>query len=184
MPRFLEIRRHSLKFKEGEGNTSLISPEGVTLAERVGQEYMKGFRYAGTFASPLARTSQTMAAFQRGAGLHGINVGPAEMPLLGADVEEWVRLCARGENIVAISGVDPVRFAQIADTLADLYHAMTRMLPDSGRGLVVSHTPAIETAVFGLTLGEVVLGPLRECEGVLLRFDGNIVTVEHEFRLP
>lgn len=182
MARLIEAVRHSIKNTPEEGDTELISEAGMTRAREVAAARMHGVRYDVVAVSKLLRTRQTLQGFSEGAGIPFPE--PMELDFLGAPVSEWKRLCVRGDGVVAISQVDPSAFARIAGDVAELIWEVADATPDNGRALIVCHMPALPLAVYALTGGETILSGLRECEGVLLRFEGNIVTVERELRLP
>jgi phosphohistidine phosphatase SixA len=133
-----------------------LSDAGRALAESVGRS-REGIEYAAVFVSPAERAAETAAWFLRGAGQqlpqHGVVPG-----LAGRDA----------------TGGSP-------EGLAAGIRALLDQIPDGGRGLAISHTPFVERTAFGLTGEEV--GPMRECEGLLItRDDDGHIRVE-ELRL-
>ena len=101
--------------------------------------------YDLVFVSPAERAAETAAWFLRGAGQqlpdHAVIAG-----LAGQDA----------------SGGSPQAMAAGVRALLD-------RIPEGGIGLAISHTPLVERAAFGLT-GEQV-GPMAECEGILISLD-------------
>ncbi|HSL10373.1 MAG TPA: histidine phosphatase family protein [Actinomycetota bacterium] len=131
-----------------------LSPEGRADAQRLGAQAT--VPYERIFVSPAARAAETAAWFLRGAGqqLPDHAVIPG---LAGRDA----------------TGGSPEGMAAGVRSLLD-------QLPDGGRALAISHTPLVERAAQGL--GHPV-GPMRECEGILVtRYDDGRLEVE-ELRL-
>ncbi|MGZ5291324.1 MAG: histidine phosphatase family protein [Actinomycetota bacterium] len=132
-----------------------LSVAGRAQAEDVGRDLDTA--YDVVFVSPAQRAAETVAWMLRGVGAQ---LPPhAVIPGLAA----------------ADNDGSPLAMAGVLSALLDA-------VPDGGRGLAVSHTPLIERAVLGLTASEI--GPLGECEGVVLtkRDDDAPVEVE-EIRL-
>jgi phosphohistidine phosphatase SixA len=133
-----------------------LSQEGRAHAQSVGASLAGG--YAVVFISPAQRAAETVAWFLRGLG----EQLPAHAVVPG--------LAAKDND------GSPLAMAGVLSALLDA-------VPEDARGLAVSHTPLIERAVLGISAREI--GPLAECEGVLLSKadDGSPVDVE-ELRLP
>jgi len=109
-------------------------------------------RYAKIFLSPAQRAAQTVAWILRGSG-QGL---PPHAIVPG--------------------------LAGTAGTIGPVVGAFFDQIPADGRGLVVGHTPLLETAVQALT--GVPIAELQPGEGALLaRGDDGVVTLVEEFRL-
>lgn len=179
---FLTIRRHSVK---GTGVLKdMLAQEGIDKARRVGAEQMRGRGFTGVFVSPMIRTAQTAMAFIEGAG--DVTIGECGfrvMPLLGnATMAEWIARSGGRGNLVEIEANDPEFIQGVEVALRGTYRQIINLTPEGGHALVVTHTPCLELAVRALT-GQTI-GSMKECEGVLLRIDGDAVTIVEELRLP
>ncbi|MDQ7814480.1 MAG: hypothetical protein RDU25_01590 [Patescibacteria group bacterium] len=173
----IELRRHSLK---GIGNQKdVLSPEGIGLARRVGKEQMHGRGYTHIAMTSLFRTAQTACAFAEGAGdFSGITLFLLEA-LNSRRMAEWrayfqkhdVTLVTEDDLIITESGRMAVQFNDIC---FGLFAANPHLL-------CIGHTPFIECLVYGLT--DKVVDPLKECEGVILDFDGRVFALVEEKRL-
>ena len=128
-----------------------LSAAGRAQAEDVGRTFTEPFDVV--FISPAQRAAETVAWFLRGAG--GQLPAHAVIPGLAAQDND----------------ASPLAMAGVISALLDA-------VPEDGRGLAVSHTPLIERAVLGLTAREIE--PLAECEGVLLRREGEDAELEIE----
>jgi phosphohistidine phosphatase SixA len=136
-------------------NADRLSAAGRAQAEDVGRSATTA--YVVVFVSPSQRAAETAAWFLRGAGqqlpYHEVVPG-----LAGRDA----------------SGGSPTGMAAGVLTLLD-------RIPEGGRGLAISHTPLVEHAALGLA-GRVI-GPLRECEGVLITLEDDGTIDVEELRL-
>lgn len=124
---------------ERDPSSEALSAAGRAQAEDVGRASTTAIDLV--FVSPAQRTAETVAWILRGAGAQ---LPPhAVIPGLAAHDNDG----------------SPLAMAGVLSALLDA-------IPDGGRALASSHTPLIERAVLGLTAREI--GPLAECEGVLL----------------
>jgi broad specificity phosphatase PhoE len=175
--RALELRRHAPR----DPAADRLSPEGQSLAERVGRELPGG--YTIIFTSPARRAAQTAAWFLRGLGQklpadHGVTEG------LASPAEDRWRKAAKAAGspgIAAIRAQDPALVEEEARRLAAAVRELLAQVREEGRGLAVGHTPLIEAAVFGLT--GTVIDPLAECEGVVVEEEGGQIRLGREYRL-
>jgi phosphohistidine phosphatase SixA len=135
-------------------NEDRLSPEGRAQAEDIGRTLAGA--YDVVFVSPAKRAAETAAWFLRALG--------QQLP------EHAVIPGLAGDGTDGSPG-----------QLGEVLHAVLAAVPDGGRGLAVGHTPLIEKATAGLTGRRI--GPLAECEGVLLTDDGGDIGLE-ELRLP
>ena len=116
-----------------------LSAAGRARAQEVGSTLAGG--YTVVFVSPAERAAETVAWMLRGLG----EQLPPHAVIPG--------LAAKDNDGSALA-------------MAGVLSALLDAVPDGGRGLAVSHTPLIERGVLGLVGLEI--GPLAECEGVLL----------------
>ena len=132
-----------------------LSAEGRADAQRLGSQAEATFDRV--FVSPAARAAETAAWMLRGAG--------QQLP----DHAVVPGLAGQDETGGSPGG------------MADGIRSLLAQLPEGGRGLAISHTPLVERAAQGLG---VPVGPMRECEGILVtqHADGRL-DVE-ELRLP
>jgi phosphohistidine phosphatase SixA len=136
-------------------NVDRLSERGRAQAQSVGATLAGG--YAVVYVSPAERAAETAAWMLRGLG----EQLPAHAVVPGLAAED------NDGSPLAMSGV---------------VSALLDAVPEGERGLAISHTPLIERAVLGLTAAEI--GPLAECEGVLLSKPSDDAPVEFgELRL-
>ena len=139
---------------ERDPDEDRLSSAGRVHAEDVGRTLERG--YAAVFVSPARRAAETVAWMLRGAG----------EPLPAHDV------------VPGLAGREPGDPS--AEGMAATVRRLLDLVPDGGRALAVGHTPLIERAAEGLA-GRAV-EPLAPCEGILVRSDGEELTIE-ELRL-
>lgn len=174
--RALELRRHSSRDPESDR----LSEEGQALALRVGKDLPGG--YSIVFVSPAQRAAETAAWFLRGLGQRLPEHAVSED--LASPVEDRWRSAAKTAGtgrIDAVENVDADLVEKESQRLAHGIRGLLTSVPDGGRGLAIGHSPLLEAAVYGL-IGEVI-GPLSECEGVLLEEEGGEITLSREYRL-
>ena len=172
--REIEHRRHSWREPPGVD----LTQKGVDLARRVGETM-------GRF--DLVVTSDFPRAFQT-----AIAMGYAvdrQVPLLkeiGEGVEEelqWEGGCVSFARAFALGGAT----TRACTAQAELLRSLAAELSENGRALVVSHGGIIEEGVVGL-LPQFPFddwGPSCErCEGVLMRFEGDVCMGAELLRLP
>jgi broad specificity phosphatase PhoE len=176
--RELELRRHAERAKEADA----LSPEGRTHAESVGRTLPTDFGLV--FVSPAKRAAETVAWFLRGSGQpvpsHGVVAG------LASEAEDRWRAAGKAAGSSRIDDVMSVDPRLVADESARLAAVIRNELfahiPNGMKGLAVGHSPLIEAGVYGLL--NVVVEPLRECEGVHLTMDEQDEIRLQELRLP
>ena len=137
-----------------DADADQLSAEGRAQAEDLGRS-LSG-RFDAVYTSPAQRVAETIAWILR--GMH------TQLPTHHVVVPG-----------LAGEGTDgsPVQLGEvIANILGDV--------PDGARALAVSHTPIVEKAVEGLT-GRGI-GPLGECEGVVITLDDDAIRVEERRR--
>jgi phosphohistidine phosphatase SixA len=109
--------------------------------------------YVALFTSPANRAAETAAYFMR----------------------------ALGQQLPQIHGVSEELASDDMELLTAGVRKILTEIPEGGRGLAIGHTPLIERVVKALT-GERI-GPLRECEGVLLEESDGEISLSAEYRL-
>lgn len=159
--RYVELRRHT----DNEGDQ--LTERGRSDAEAISRQQLRP-PYAA-FASTGAQRCTTMLEILR----HG--VGQEEVPItvvrgLRSTVEDrWreaAKAAGKGADLEAIRAVDPDLVEKESVLLGTALRQVVQALPESGRALVVGHSPTNEAAVLGLT--GTVVPPLGKGEGVLV----------------
>jgi broad specificity phosphatase PhoE len=174
----LELRRHAERAKDADA----LSPEGRAHAESVGRTLP--IDYAVVFVSPAKRAAETLAWLLRGSGQpvpsHGVVAG------LASEVEDRWRTAAKAAGSSRMDIVATQDAQLVSDESARLARVVREELfghvAAGTKGLAVGHSPLIEAAVYGLL--NLVLEPLRECEGVHLTMDEQGELRVQELRLP
>jgi broad specificity phosphatase PhoE len=180
MARFAEIRRHSLK---GSGaHQNVLSVEGILYAQRVGAG-RHDVKYHAVACSTLTRTMQTLAAFMQGhAGItverfHRVDLLGGREPARWGELVRRANGSMRVEDLLAV-GED---LTEALHHLSGTIESIAVSVQDDERALLIGHTPTIELAVHHMT--RVAIEPLKELEGVVLRFDASGITLVEELRL-
>lgn len=171
--KWVELRRHSLVDKEKN-----LTPDGIDLAKWVRAQL--SLNYDVYICSPLVRCQQTMEAF----GFKKYEVDEAFIVLAG---ERLKPIMPRVDEIIEEKGVGLLEaFFQVPEALEVIeerggeclegIRRVARDLPEGGSALVVSHGGTIEPAAL-LAKGtwdlEAIGGPLKECEGIIFKFEGD-----------
>jgi broad specificity phosphatase PhoE len=174
----LELRRHAERAEDADA----LSPDGRAHAESVGRTLPTD--YGVVFVSPAKRAAETVAWFLRGSGQpvpsHAVVAG------LASDVEDRWRTAAKAAG----SSRMDVLATEDAELVTDESARLARLvrdelfgrIPDGMKALAVGHSPLIEAAVYGLL--NLVVEPLRECEGIHLTMDEQGELRVQELRLP
>lgn len=171
----VEIRRHALK--DSGTRKDMLSPEGIEQARKAGAE-MKNKGYTHVVITQLFRTPQTAAAMAEGAGDFAaayVIVSPALFTKRMDELVAYVK-----EHGAVVKPEIPL-IQEEARRMADEFVHLVAGLPENAHTLAIGHSPLTEIMILGLT-GRVV-SPLKECEGVILTFDGANWTIEEEIRL-
>lgn len=171
----IEIRRHALK--DSGPRKEMLSSEGIAQAEKVG-ESMRGKGHTHIATTPYFRTAQTACGFAKGAG-DFTTVNHATLDAMFT--EHLSELVAYVKEHGAVVRQEHPLIISEAMRMGTQFQTFVALLPDDAHLLAVGHSPLAEILVFGLT-GEVI-SPLKECEGVVLAFDGNDFTIVEEIRL-
>lgn len=170
MSQLLEIRRHSnAKRGEERGVGSALSPQGVSLARRVGE----GLRHFDlVVASDISRATETAIAM-------GFAIDEIDNTVAPHDPSFWT-------EANQFAGDRPLTFAVWAEIAAhrraawrhgerqsDRWLEIASRLPEAGAALIISHGGTIECGVVA-SFGADVWGDWEElspCEGVQLTVD-------------
>lgn len=166
----VELRRHTAS--EGD----ILTPDGVAAAGEIGERLLGG--YDLIVSSGAQRATQTLACFLAGHGRR-LPCGVVVDTGFRSDQEErWFDAARRsgGGSLEAFMEFDPDLVAAEAKTLGEALRRVFDLLRETGRALVVGHSPMHETAIYGLT-GEVV-PPISKGAGVLVVQDGGEYRVE------
>ena len=167
----MELRRHT----DNEGDR--LTSQGVADAEMIGRDRLHP-PYAAFVSTGAARAIQMLEILRHAAGQDETPIIPAAG--LRSSVEnrwrEAAQAAGKGADLVAIRAVDPDLVERDSVLLGSALRRVMEQLPDSGRALVVGHSPTKEAAVLGLA-GRVV-PPLGKGKGVLLVEDGGDYRVE------
>jgi broad specificity phosphatase PhoE len=170
----IEHRRHSWRHNPGKH----LTQQGVELARRVGETMG---RFDLVITSDIPRAYETAIAM-------GYAVGRQEEVLsdLGKGVEgeiAWELGCSEFQRRAR----EHKRIAKSCGRQAAFLTEVAASLKPDGRALIVSHGGIIEAGVVGLLpdLDYSAWGPSCErCEGVRLRFEGDVCTGAELLRLP
>ena len=171
--KWVELRRHSIVDEDKN-----ISLEGLQLISWTrGQLNLK---YDAYICSPLVRCQQTMEAF----GFKDYEIDEAFIVLSGdrlkplmPQVEEVMR--DKGVNLLTAFFLVPEAMDIIKERAGECLEGVKRVayaLPEGGSALIMSHGGTIEPAallVKGTWNLETIGGPLKECEGIIFKFDGD-----------
>lgn len=160
MAKRVELRRHT----EAEGD--VLTPNGIHAAVDIGSR-LEG-DYDMLISSGAQRATQTLACFLAGLGRrceHGVSVDP----IFRSEMEErWFEAARRGGGggLESFRAVDPAFVEEEARRFGGGLRRVFDSLPESGRALIVGHSPMHEVAVYGLT-GKIV-PPIAKGAGVLV----------------
>lgn len=167
--------RHAMKQADGS-----LSPEGVALAESVGALRLRGTCIDLAVGSHQPRTLQTMDALLRGSGgVHSVERKLGEDCLDSTKIRKWIDYIQETEGnldpshpfVAAEAKRMMGEFSLLMGDFAELADE-----PDA-QGLFVGHAGLLEALICALT--DVMLKPLRECEGAVVDYvDGEYRFVE------
>lgn len=166
----IELWRHT------DNDGDVLSAEGLEHALEIGRGLRGG--YEVVVSTGAQRATQTAACFLA-AGCAGVERGVVVETGLRSDNEgRWKEIYSEtgSGELSAFRSADPDFVAGESKQLGDALRAILDSLGEGGRALVVGHSPTNEAAVLGLTGEEV--GPLSKGDGVLVRADGDDLTVE------
>ncbi len=178
----IELHRHSIKQTAGDAN---LSQEGIALAEAVGATALRGRNFTHLLVSSLQRTSDTMAAFARGAG--DFTVTATGRFLENPDVfgtenakQLWHTVCYQAElkhedMMTAILTEDKAEAERIATEATAQFRTWLDSLPTDAQVLVVHHSPSLELLAY--TLFGITLPQLQPCDGFRIHIDGDQLTL-------
>jgi broad specificity phosphatase PhoE len=166
----IELRRHT------DADGDVLTAEGVQAALAIGARLSGGYDLA--VSTGAQRATQTLACFLAALGQR-VPSGVVVEPGLRSEVEDRWRAAyqkAGSGDLPALREGDPELVAADSERLGAALQRVLDSLPDSGRALVVGHSPTNEAAVLGLT-GEIV-APLAKGAGVLVVADGDGYSAE------
>ena len=160
MGRGIELRRHT------DADGDVLTGDGVRTALAIGARLSGDYDLA--VSTGAQRATQTLACFLA-ALAQQVPGGVVVEPGLRSEVEDRWRSAyqkAGSGELPALREADPELVAEDSERLGAALLRVFDSLPDSGRALVVGHSPTNEAAVLGLT-GEIV-APLAKGAGVLV----------------
>lgn len=163
--RYVELRRHT----DNDGDA--LTEQGIADAEAIGRDSLHP-PYAAFVSTGAARATQMLEILRRAAGQEDVPV--SEQTGLRSSVEDrWreaAKIAGKGSTVEDMRAVDPDLVEQESRLLGSVLRRAIDGLPESGRALVIGHSPTNEAAVRGLT-GRGI-DPLGNGEGVLVVSDG------------
>jgi phosphohistidine phosphatase SixA len=168
--RYLEVRRHT------DNQDDQLSPDGVASARRIGAEGLHP-PYDAFVSTGAARATQMLEILRSAAGQEDTPI--VEQPALRSAVEDRWREAAKAAgtgDVEEIRRVDPDLVEKETQLLGGALRQVLERLPESGRALVVGHSPTNEAAVLGLA-GRTT-APLGKGEGILVTEDRGQFRVE------
>jgi broad specificity phosphatase PhoE len=158
MSREVELRRHT------DADEDVLTAEGVAAALEIGRRLRGGYHLA--VSTGAQRATQTLACLLAALGQQ-VPGGVVVEPGLRSQVEDRWRTAyqkAGSGALGALREADPELVAEDSERLGAALRRVLDALPESGRALIVGHSPTNEAAVLGLT-GEIV-APLATGAGV------------------
>ena len=156
----VELRRHTA------ADGDMLTSDGVEAAVRIGSSFTD--TYDIVISSGAQRATQTIACLLAGSGGR-VEAGVVVDSRWRSDVEErWKAAyeAAGAGDIESFRRADADLVDQESRLLAEALSELFERLPETGRALVVGHSPMHEAAVYGLT-GKSV-DPLSKGAGVLV----------------
>ncbi len=169
--RYVEIRRHT------DNDDDRLSAEGKQAAEEIGRSGLNP-PYDVFVSTGAQRATEMLTILRRAAGQEDAAI--TEQTALRSPVEDrWkeaAKAAGKGADLEAMRKVDPDLVEKETTQLATALRQVLDGLPDSGRALVVGHTPTNEAAVLGLT--GTLMQPLDKGAGVLITEDDGSFSVE------
>jgi phosphohistidine phosphatase SixA len=169
MAKEIELRRHT------DNDGDVLSADGVQAALEIGARLAGGYDLG--VSTGAQRATQTLACFLAALG-QKVPGGAVVEPGLRSRVEDrWRAAYARAGSgtLEALRNADPELVGEDSAVLGAALRGVLERLEESGRALVVGHSPTNEAAVLGLTGHEVP--PLGKGAGVL------VVADERGFRI-
>jgi len=165
MTKHIELRRHT------DNDGDVLSPEGIAAAVATGKT-LPG-PYALLVSSGAQRATQTAACLLAGLATTVPGGVIVDTDFRSAHEDRWKAAYAEtgSGRITDFLQAAPELVAAEAAQFAQAVRRVATLLPDSGRALVVGHSPMHEAAVYGLT-GKLI-EPLGKGQAVILRFDAD-----------
>jgi broad specificity phosphatase PhoE len=170
MAKEIELRRHS------DSDRDVLTPEGVQAALEIGVNLRGG--YDLLVSSGAQRATQTLACFACALGERVPGGAVVESGMRSEVEDRWRQAYqqAGSGELGALRSADPELVEEDSAALGAALGRVLDRLADSGRALVVGHSPTNEAAVLGLT-GSIV-EPMAKGAGVLVVVDGEDMRVE------
>ena len=170
MARYVELRRHT----DSDGDA--LTEEGVRAALEIGQQLAGG--YVLLVSTGAQRATQTLACFACMLPEPVPGGVIVESGLRSREEDRWREAYRRAGSgdLPALRAADPELVREDSGILGAALRRVLERVPDSGRALVVGHSPTNEAAVLGLT-GSVV-EPMGKGAGVLVVAEGDRTRVE------
>lgn len=160
MRKEVELRRHT------DADGDILTAGGVAAALEIGAGLRGGYELA--VSTGAQRATQTLACFVAGLGQKVPGGVLVERGLRSEAEDRWrdaYRQAGSGE-LAALRDADPELVAADSQRLGAALGRILERLPESGRALVVGHSPTNEAAILGLT-GHIV-PPLAKGAGVVV----------------
>ncbi|MGH2775149.1 MAG: histidine phosphatase family protein [Actinomycetota bacterium] len=160
MTKSVELRRHTA------ADGDVLTADGVEAAVRIGRSLAAA--YDIVISSGAQRATQTIACLLAGGGSR-VEGGVVVDSRWRSDVEDrWKAAyqAAGAGDIESFRRADAELVDRESQLLGEALSELFERLPESGRALVVGHSPMHEVAVYGLT-GKSV-DPLSKGAGVLV----------------
>jgi broad specificity phosphatase PhoE len=162
----IELRRHT------DADGDVLTADGVAAALEIGARLRGGYQLA--VSTGAQRATQTLACFLAALG-EQVPGGVVVEPSLRSQVEDRWRSAyqkAGSGALGALREADPELVTEDSERLGDALRRVLDGLADSGRALIVGHSPTNEAAVLGLT--DEIVAPLAKGAGVrvVARDDG------------
>ena len=159
--RYVELFRHT----DNDGDS--LTAAGVEAAEAIGRDRLSPpYAFFGT--SGAQRATEMVEILRTAAGQqHGeITVVPGLRSSVEDRWREAAKAAGKGATVEDMRAVDPDLVEKESLLLGSALRSVFDALPESGRALVVGHSPTNEAAVLGLAA--TVVGPLGKGENVLV----------------
>lgn len=170
MGKSVELRRHTA------ADGDVLTTEGVHHALKVGARL--GSEYDLAISSGAQRATQTLACFLAGSGAKVAGGVIVDTRFRSDFEDQWKAAynAAGAGDIASFRRVDPDLVDKESKLLGQALRDAFDGLRESGRALIVGHSPMQELAVYGLT-GEAV-EPLGKGAGVMVTEDAGTYRVE------
>ena len=163
--RYVELRRHT------DNDADRLSEQGVADAEAIGQTGLHP-PYVAFVSTGAERATEMLRILRRAAGQDEVPISIWTGLRSGVE-DRWreaAKAAGKGASIDEMRAVDPDLVEHETVLLGSVLQQLVEGLPESGRALVVGHSPTNEAAVCGL-VGQTIAA-MGKGEGVLVVEDG------------